>query len=150
MWITFFGVYLLLALQVQCQELVAGGCSAALVAALLIRIRQRSEARFVVQWRWIWLLASRLPAKALADCAVLLLALGRNDVKGEFRAVPFDKGFGGRRGESAARRALVIAGASLTPNTVAVAVDEDRDLLLFHQLVPTRKPPGDGDRLWPL
>jgi hypothetical protein len=146
----FFGIYLLLGLKLPGDELAAAAGSAALVAALLIGIRTRSEARFVLRWSWLWLLARKLPARALADCALLLLALRSADTAGEFRAVPFDKESARRPGESAARRALVIAGASLPPNTVAVAVDEDRDLLLFHQLVPTRQPPGDGDRLWPL
>jgi hypothetical protein len=149
-WIIFVGVYLLLVLQLQWGELAAAGCAAGLVAVLLLLIRERAEMSFVGRWSWIWLLAGRLPAKALADCAVLLLALRRAPTPGEFRAVPFDRGFEERPGESAARRALVITGASLPPNTVVLAVDENRDLLLCHQLVPTRQPPGDGDRLWPL
>lgn len=149
-WLLLVGAYLLLALQPQWGELAAAACSAALVTALLMRIRERSEVSFIVHWSWIGLLAVRLPAKALADCAVLLSALRNADATGEFRAVPFDKGSDGRTGENAARRALVIAGVSLTPNTIAVAVDADRDLLLCHQLIPTRQPPGEGDRLWPL
>jgi hypothetical protein len=81
---------------------------------------------------------------------VLLRALGRARVAGEFRAVPFDPEFGRQPGEAAARRAAVIAGVSVTPNSVVMAVDGGQERLLIHQLVHTRRPPGDGDRLWPL
>jgi hypothetical protein len=60
-WAIFFGLYLLLVLQWQFDELVAGACSAALVAGLLVLIRDRSEERFVFRWSWLWLLARRLP-----------------------------------------------------------------------------------------
>lgn len=144
-------LYLLLAWSWQGAELIAGTVSAGLVAALLMLIRHRSEARFVVRPGWFWPLAQRLPAKALADCAVVLRgALRPTGATGAFRAVPFDKDAGNRSGEAAARRALVVAGASIAPNSVVVAVDNQRDRLLVHQFIPTHAPPGDGDRLWPL
>ena len=149
-WAALAALYFLLTLQWQVDELVAGTICAALAASLLLMIRRWSEARFPVRWQWFWLLARRLPGKALADCTLLLRALMAGDASGTLRAVPFDTDSETRCGEAAARRALVIAGASLSPNSVVVAVDHKQRLLLVHQLVSTRKPPGDGDRLWPV
>jgi hypothetical protein len=50
-------------------------------------------------------------------------------------AVPFRYGSSDDP-EDAARRALLVAGLSVTPNSVVVGVDADRDEVLVHQLVP--------------
>ena len=89
----------------------------------------------------------------LADCGVVGAALARvllkrEKIEGAFRTIPFD--VGGNDPESAARRALVMAGACLTPNTYVVAIDAEKGQLLMHQLVPSAEPPGGGDREWPL
>ena len=149
-WTVFAALYLLLALEWQMGELVAGTICAAISAWLLLTIRRWSEARFPVRLRWFWFLARRLPGKALADCTLLLRAFGTDGAPGVFRAVPFDADAEEQPGEAAARRAVVIAGASLSPNSVVVAVDRKQNRLLVHQLVPTRTPPGDSDRLWPV
>ena len=149
-WLVFFAFYLLFAMQWQGDELAAGAIVSGLVVALLTLIRRRSDASFVVRWRWLWLLARRVPGQALADCAVLLGALWQGTNEGEFCAVPFDTDTDDQPGEAAARLALVIAGASVSPNSVVVAVDHTQRRLLVHQLVPTPRPPGGGDRRWPL
>ncbi len=149
-WIVFFAVYLLLTLEWQGAELVAGTLCAALVSSLLLAVRRQSRVEFPMRPGWFWLLARRLPGKVLADCALLLRALGAVRPPGAFRAVPFDRASGTAPDEAAARRALVIAGVSLPPNSVVVTVDRERNRLLVHQLVDTPAPPGEGDRLWPL
>ena len=62
--------------------------------------------------------------------------------------VPFAPG--GADPRSAARRALVLAGVTVAPNTLAIRIDSRRSLLQVHRLVPQPHPPGGGDREWPI
>jgi multisubunit Na+/H+ antiporter MnhE subunit len=148
MWGTFSALYLSQVSAWDVEELTAGAAGGALAAALLASIGRCSDAKFGLRWRWFLLLAQRLPGRALADCAVVFQALRRRRVSGEFRAVPFD--IEHLKRTDSTRRALVIAGVSVAPNSLVITVDPKRDRLLVHQLVHTPNPPGDGDRLWPL
>jgi hypothetical protein len=40
----------------------------------------------------------------------------------------------------AGRRALAVAGRSLAPNTIVIAIDEERSVRLVHELVPGEEP----------
>ncbi len=95
----------------------------------------------------------RIPLKLFSDCAWVLLALGRyfffrEPIEGKLLPVPFDPG--GKDPASAARRALVLALVSLTPNTVSIMIDGEKGRLLIHQLQDTGAEPGDGDEKWPI
>lgn len=148
-WALFLALYLWLAAAFEASEIMVGAVLGGICAAVLFMVRLRSGVDFVLRWDWIRLLALRLPGQALADCALVLSTLSRRP-RGTVRAVHFDKKAGARKAEVATRRALVVAGVSLSPNTVAVSIDPERDRLLVHQLVYSSRPPGEGDRLWPL
>jgi multisubunit Na+/H+ antiporter MnhE subunit len=151
-WLCFLPLYLLFAGSVDWQEVVAGVVLAG-IAALAVTVTCRAGSlHFQPHLRWLRYFR-HLPGRLLADsvlvAAVLARALFRRErIEGAFRTIPFDPG--GEDAESAARRALVTAGACLTPNTYVVAVDTERGQLLLHQLVPSAQPPGAGDREWPL
>jgi hypothetical protein len=70
--------------------------------------------------------------------------VARTRVTGNFQQVPFN--MGGADPASATRRALVMAGVSLPPNTFAVGV-EGEGTLIIHQLVFE---PGPANPDWPL
>jgi multisubunit Na+/H+ antiporter MnhE subunit len=151
-WAALFGLYFILAAKLQWQEAVVGAAAAALAATAATVPARTGGLHFQPRWPWLRPLA-RLPGRVLADCGVVGLALWRRLVQrrapaGGFRSIPFDPG--GDDAVSAARRALVTAGISLAPNTYVVAFDRRRGLILIHQLVPTARPPGGGDREWPL
>lgn len=151
-WLAFFPLYLMLAGSVDWQEMIAGVVLSA-IAALAVTVTRRA-ASLHFQPRLGWLRHFRhLPGRLLTECFIVAAALARallrrEKVEGVFRTIPFDPG--GENPESAARRALVIAGACLTPNSFVVAIDAERGQLLLHQLVPSAQPPGAGDREWPL
>ena len=79
--------------------------------------------------------------------ALLKSLSGAPPPAGEYRDITFHPG--GDDPVSAARRALVVLGVSLSPNTFVVAVDRERGLLRIHQLVPSAQPSGE-DKEWPL
>jgi hypothetical protein len=64
---------------------------------------------------------------------LVLHVTGRRRVRGTWHAVPLRHGREGNP-RDAARRALAIAAVSVSPNSVVVGVDPDRDELVFHQL----------------
>ena len=95
--------------------------------------------------------AATLPAAIVRDTFVVLGALfarlaGR-DVRDALVAIPFDPGTADASGT---RRALVVALKGLSPNSVPVAVDAERGVLLVHELVKPRTAPADADPRWPL
>jgi multisubunit Na+/H+ antiporter MnhE subunit len=151
-WLGFIPFYLLLAGNMSWQELIAGIVLSG-IAALAVTVTCRAGSLYF-EPRWHWLrYFRRLPGRVLTDsllvAAVLARALFRREkIAGAFRTIPFDPG--GDDAESASRRALVLAGACLTPNTYVVAVDMERGQLLLHQLVPTAQPPGVDNPEWPL
>ncbi|MDT7952509.1 MAG: hypothetical protein RQ966_13480 [Acetobacteraceae bacterium] len=77
----------------------------------------------------------------------LLQAVGRRPeaVQGTIVSVPFR--IGGLEPEDAGRRAAVVLAMSIAPNGFAVGVDQQRDLLLVHQLTPVA---AGNDTEWPL
>jgi multisubunit Na+/H+ antiporter MnhE subunit len=151
-WAALVGFYLLLVMKLAWPEAVAGAVAAALGATGATAAAGAGRLHFRPRLRWLRHLIG-IPWRVLADCGIVAAALGRalvlrQPVEGEFRTIPFEPGDGS--GESAARRALVAVGVSLAPNTFVVAVDREHRLLLVHQLVPSARPPGGGDREWPL
>jgi multisubunit Na+/H+ antiporter MnhE subunit len=151
-WCVLFAFYLLLVASLAWQELFAGAIAAAIAAVAAVVTRRIGKLRFFTEPRWLLRLAA-LAWKVVVDSGIVFTALWRRLVRrgtaeGTFRTVPFDTR--GRDARSAARRALVTAALSLTPNTVVVAIDRRHGKLLVHQLVPTPEPPGGGDQEWPL
>lgn len=147
-WLGFLPLYLLLAGSLDWQEIIAGAVLSALAALALTVTHRAGKLHFQPRLRWIKYFR-RLPGQVLADCGLVGAALLRREkIESAFRTIPFDPG--GEDAESAARRALVVAGASLAPNTYVVVIDTERGQLLMHQLVPTAQPPGRGDPEWPL
>lgn len=152
-WAALVALYLLLVDTLARPEIVLGLLAAAAAAGAVAAVRAQGPVRFAPDPRWVLLLTRRLPINALRDTGVVFAALGRavwrrERIEGIVRVVPFDAGGDGPR--SVARRALVVAGTCVAPNTVAVAIDAAHNQLIVHQLVPTSQPPGMGDREWPL
>lgn len=138
-WVVFFVVYMLLAGVLVTAELILGAAAAALAASVAELVRVQDARQFRPRLRWV-LRAWRLPRAAVGDCRIVLGALWRRAVRGEevsgaFRAFSFPVAGSGAR--AAGRRALLNAALSFSPNTYVVGIDEEREQVLVHQLVPS-------------
>jgi len=118
-------------------ELGAGAGAAALGAVLAEVAEQQAATRFRMRIRWL-VPALRLPGQILAYTAVVFAALARQLIRGEqpasgFRDLPVPFGDHGDQGMT--RRVLLVGANSLAPNTFVLGMDEDRDVMVVHQLV---------------
>jgi multisubunit Na+/H+ antiporter MnhE subunit len=134
----FAGAFYLLLIDTTTSPELYAGAAAALLAALACAAAWRNGLRGISP-RARWLARSgRAIARVPADIFWVSLAavqqlVARRRVRGELRAVPFDFGEPDDRRDMA-RRALAEAVGSLTPNTIIIGVDEERNLILGHQL----------------
>lgn len=134
-----WGLYLLLVLpSPPAVELAVGAGVAALAATAAVAIRAQGLLGYRLEPRVVLRVARPVPLQTAHDFGTLSLVLARRlagrETGGSFRAVPFPAG--GSDPESRARRAFVTAAGTVAPNTIVVAIDRERDLMLLHELVP--------------
>jgi multisubunit Na+/H+ antiporter MnhE subunit len=138
-WVVLLGLWLLL-VTVSIAELIAGMVAAAIGATAAEVVQAQGLVRFDPDPRW-FLRVWKLPRSIVRDCWIVTAALWRHlrgdEVNGGFRALPFHRG--GDDARASARRALVVLAISVSPNSIVVGIDEDADLMLVHQLVPSPK-----------
>lgn len=122
-------------------ELLVGAGVAALAASLveIAQYQAGSHVRIRIEW-----LASAvtLPLDVARDTFIVFAALARRLVTGSlppsgFKEVPVHAG--GDSTEDVTRRALIIGGTSLAPNTFALGIDDERDVMVVHHLVLPKK-----------
>ena len=123
--------------SVQTDELLAGAGAAALAAAFAEFVSELARTWLRVRARWLWR-ALRLPRDVVRDTGIVFTALGRMILTGEkprsvFREIPVRSGPATAEGRS--RRALIIGSMSLAPNTFALGIDAERNVMVVHQLV---------------
>ncbi|HEX3978959.1 MAG TPA: hypothetical protein VHW96_22000 [Solirubrobacteraceae bacterium] len=130
------GFYLALIDTVDLPELYAGIGAAALAGAAYEAARRQGVAEGRVSLRWLarsGRVITSVPRQIVwvSWQAIAQLAAPRQ-TRGTLRAVPYRAG-----GESAGdvgRRALSEGLGSLAPNTIVIGMDDERDLMLVHQL----------------
>ncbi len=118
-------------------ELVAGAAAAALAAFLAERAGHQAGVRIHVRIQWLGL-ALRLPGDLMRDTWLVFAALWRQlahrqEPRSGFREVPVR--YGGQGSQDRARRALLVGGKSLTPNSFVVGFELEREVMIVHQLV---------------
>jgi hypothetical protein len=151
-WLGLAAFYLVFIDALPAEEryaaVMVGGIGVLSLAAL-----QRRDRRHAFRASWLIIYARRLVPGLLGDTYRVLIAhplavlTKRCPPGGRFIALPFDPG--GDDPTSAGRRVAVLYGSSLTPNAVPIFVDEERRVLVLHQLHPGRES-GAGDREWPM
>ena len=139
-WVLLMGLWVAVDDNVGLAELGAGAAVAALGALLTEVALDQAAIRIQLRVRWLAGVA-RLPGQVLGDTVLVFRTLWRQLVHGEqppsgFRAVPTR--FGGHTGEGITRRVLLVGANSLAPNTFVLGLDEDRDVMVVHQLVVNR------------
>lgn len=136
-WVGLQVLWLVLVGTLDASELVLGAAAAALGATAAVVVLLPGVDRFDGSARWL-LRAWRLPWQAVTDTGRLTGALWRRLVRrepvhGGFRVLPF--AYGGPDSRAVARRAAAKAAGSFAPNTYVVGIDEQRDEVLYHELV---------------
>ena len=142
----FAGAFYLLLIDTTSSPELYAGAAAALLAALVCAVANRNGLRGVSPRRVAPRRVARTLAQIPADivwvsAAALAQLVSPRPVRGRWRAVPFRFGEADDVGDRS-RRALAEAIGSIAPNTIIVGVDDQRDLLLGHQL----RPGGGPDR----
>ena len=143
-WAVCYVLWVLLVFKTELAELLVGAVMAALAATAAELVRNRGYAPFAIRLRWARSLLS-LPRRIVVDTWLLTRALWRQlargePIKGRFRTVHFPDC---RRDdpESEARRAVAKWLGGVAPNAYVIGFDEERELVLVRQLVPTEEPP---------
>ncbi|HTX09474.1 MAG TPA: hypothetical protein VME22_12730 [Solirubrobacteraceae bacterium] len=133
-------LYLLLIDTTSLPELIVA-VAAAVMAATGFELAREQQTVGGLTARVRWLATAHRPLlKVPSDIAAVSLIAFRQlvrprPVNGSFRAVPFRGGPG--HDVEAGRRALAESLGSFAPNTIIVGVDEERGLILGHQLRST-------------
>ncbi|HTW84043.1 MAG TPA: hypothetical protein VMD91_08265 [Candidatus Sulfotelmatobacter sp.] len=149
LWAVLAVLEIVLVGKLDPQETPVGAAIALLGTAVTLRAAALADVRYGMRLRWVWfslLVLCNVVRDAFVVGGVVLRRLGGGDVHDAYLDVAFDTG--GDDPESAARRALVIAGMSTAPNAVVLSVDRLRGALRVHVLAPASAAPHS--REWPL
>jgi multisubunit Na+/H+ antiporter MnhE subunit len=136
-WVLLMSFWVILDDSLEPDELLAGAGAAALGATLAELASHQSDLRFRIRMEWITRLF-RLPVQVARDTRVVFAALWRRLAHGEephsgFRAVPV--GTRGGSEEERSRRVLLVWERSVAPNSFALGIDDDKDVMVVHHLV---------------
>jgi multisubunit Na+/H+ antiporter MnhE subunit len=145
-WVLLMSFWVVLDNSINTDELLAGAGAAALGALLADFALHQAATRFRMRIGWL-IPALSLPGQVVADTVVVFGALWRRLARGEqppsgFRQVPVRYGADTAEGET--RRVLLVGGKSVAPNSFALGLDAERDVMVIHQLVVNRGDPASG------
>jgi hypothetical protein len=137
-WAGLFGWWLVVTGTNAGLEEIAAAVAALLAALLALAIRRAGLLRYRFEARWLGR-ALKVPFKIVQEVAIVFWALalhmaGQRRLSGRYRA--FDFPAGGDDPTSAGRRAVATEADALSPNTLPVDIDCERDVALRHELDP--------------
>jgi multisubunit Na+/H+ antiporter MnhE subunit len=138
-WVLLMSFWVILDDSIAWDELLAGAGAAALGALLAEMAGHQAATRFRMRVEWL-VPALKLPGEVARDSGVVFAALWRRLAHGTqpdsgFREVPVR--YGDDTAAGMTRRVLLIGGRSVAPNSFALGIDEERDVMVVHQLVVT-------------
>jgi multisubunit Na+/H+ antiporter MnhE subunit len=136
-WVLMMSLWVMLDDSLNTDELLAGAGAAVLAASLAEVVTYQAATRFRMRIGWI-VPAVRLPGQVARDLMTVYAALWRRLAHGEqppsaFLELPAR--FGDDTPEGVTRRTLLVGGTSLAPNTFALGIDDERDVMVVHRLV---------------
>jgi multisubunit Na+/H+ antiporter MnhE subunit len=136
-WVLMMSFWVMIDDSISTDELLAGAGAAALAALLAELVSYQAATRFRMRIEWL-VPALGLPGQVVRDTVIVYRALWRRLVHGEqppsaFAEVPAR--FGDDTPEGVTRRVLLVGGTSVAPNTFALGLDRDRDVMVVHRLV---------------
>jgi hypothetical protein len=137
-WLALLGWWLLLVGTNAGLEEIAALCAATLGTGLALVLRRQRLLRFRFEPAWL-AKTPQAPLKIVRELAVVIWTLVLHLVRarrvaGAYRAIPFPAG----RDDavSAGRRALATLTDSLSPNSLPIDADPERNVALRHELDP--------------
>lgn len=129
--------YVLLVDTVAPPEMYAGAVACTLAAIGCELARRNGLGAGAVRRGWVargWRAVARLPADVFwVSIAAVAQLVSPARSRGVLRAVRFDHGPADDPADLG-RRALAEALGSFTPNTIVIGIDQERNLILVHQL----------------
>lgn len=140
-WVLLMAFWIVLDYSLDVAELLVGAGVAGAGAVAAELVGHQAGWHFRVRIRWLiplW----RLPGQVIADTVIVFAALGRLLIHGQqpdsgFLEVP--KPWGDESIVGASRRVLLEGGTSVAPNTFALGMDREHDVMVVHHLVlPTQ------------
>ena len=136
-WVLLMSFWVILDDSIATDELLAGAGAAALAAFLAELVTYQAAARVRIRARWL-ARAIELPGQVAGDTVIVFAALWRRLARAEeppsgFRVLPVAYGDDTAAGRT--RRALLVGGKSIAPNTFAAGIDKDTNTMVIHQLV---------------
>jgi multisubunit Na+/H+ antiporter MnhE subunit len=142
-WVVLMSFWVILDDSLALDELLAGAGAAALGAFLAELAGYQAAARLRLRIEWLTP-ALRLPGETARDTVIVFAALYRRLAHGQepdsgFRELPAR--YGDETIEGKTRRALLVGGKSVAPNTFVLGIDSGRDVMIVHQLVVTQGEP---------
>jgi multisubunit Na+/H+ antiporter MnhE subunit len=136
-WVLLMSFWVILDDSIATDELLAGAGAAALAAFLAELVTYQAAVRVRIRARWLARVIG-LPGQLAGDTAIVFAALWRRLAHGEeppsgFRVLPVP--YGDDTAEGKIRRALLVGGVSIAPNTFVLGIDKTTDTMVIHQLV---------------
>ena len=123
--------------SINTDELLAGAGAAVLAAFFAELVTYQAATRFRMRIEWL-APAFSLPGQVVRDMVIVYRALWRRVAHGEQPPSAFTDQparFGDDSPEGITRRVLLIWGTSVAPNTFALGIDKDNDVMVVHRLV---------------
>jgi multisubunit Na+/H+ antiporter MnhE subunit len=140
-WVLLMSLWVAVDDSFQSDELIGGAAVAAAAALLAELVTDQAEVRLRIRAAWLPR-ALRLPGQVVQQTFLVFAALARTlftkapPPRGRFRERPVGYGDDSPLGET--RRVLLTAANSLAPNEFVLGIDEERGVMITHQLVEER------------
>jgi multisubunit Na+/H+ antiporter MnhE subunit len=136
-WVLLMSFWVILDDSIATDELLAGAGAAALAAFLAELATYQAAARVRIRARWLARVIE-LPGQLAGDSVIVFAALWRRLAHGQeppsgFRVLPVS--YGDDTAEGRTRRALLVGGESVAPNTFVLGIDKATNTMVIHQLV---------------
>lgn len=150
LWVAFTAIEAMLIGKIDPQETPVGAGVAALAATITVAALAIHGERYRLRWSWLVHIPRVLLNVARDTWIVtvaLLRALAGREPDAAIVELPFAPG--GDDAESRARRALAVAAASTSPNSIVLEIDDARGTMRVHYLSAGAAPRPHSER-WPL
>lgn len=140
-YVFLLGAWILFTSLPEMNEITAGLAAAFLGAAGDAVVKATEFARFRPRFRHAMLILAE-PWYVAKDTVLVFWELLRRIAgmprRSRLKVVPFDGGGDDLNGS--ARRTLAISYSTISPNTIVLGIDRERNLLLLHEMVPAETP----------